>query len=142
MPSYATTSDMLARFDEAELIQLTDDEATGSLNVARLTRSLDQADNLIDASVGAFYKRIDASLPVPPLLTDLACEIAHFKLYRRANAPEGVAKAYDKAVQTLRDLAKGVMKLDQGEEAYAERDGQVLVQSSERLLSRESMKGF
>lgn len=142
MPSYATTSDMLARFDQAELIQLTDDEATGALNVGRLTTALAQADNLIDAAVGAYYRRIDAVAPVPPLLTDLACDIAHFKLYRRATAPDGVAKAYDKAIQTLRDLAKGVLKLDLGEETFAERDGQVLVQSSERLLSRESMKGF
>lgn len=142
MPSYATIADMQERIAAGDLIELTDDERTGARNDARIISALTQAENEIDGYVGAYYRRIDASSPVPPLLTDLACDIAHYRLFRFSTPTERVAELYKQAVARLRDIARGVLKLDRGEEQLGERDGQVLVESSQRLFTRDSMGGL
>lgn len=142
MPSYATIADMQKRITANDLIDLTDDERTGARNDTRITDALVQADNEIDGYVGAFYRRLDATSPVPPLLTDIACDIAHYRLFRFSTPTERVAELYKQAVAKLRDIARGILKLDQGEEQLPERDGQILVASSDRLFTRDSMGGM
>ncbi len=142
MPIYATVQDMRDRIVEADLIELSDDERTGAVVEARIVTALDQADAEIDGYVGRQYKRADAAAPVPPLLTDIACDIAHYRLYRFSNPTERVDTLYKQALAKLRDIAKGLISLDQGEERLAERDGQVLVESADRLFTRDSMAGL
>jgi phage gp36-like protein len=142
VPSYATIADMQARFPEAELIQLTDDERSGALNQGRVTRALEQADNEVDGYVSRYYKRLDAALPVPGLLTDLACDIGRYYLFRNGSPTEQVQKRYDQAIAKLRDIAKGIIKLDQGEETLPEREGLILIDGGEPVASRAQLQGF
>lgn len=142
MPSYATIDDMLAAFPEQDLIELTDDEEAGTVNEARMLDALVKADAIVDGYVATFYKRADAVLPIPVALVDCACAIAMFKLFRHGSPTEKVEKAHDAAIARLKDIARGTFKLDQGEETIPERDGQILVESSDRLFSRDSMKGL
>lgn len=139
---YATLADLRARMSEDDIIQLTDDARTGAIDQDRVATALAQADAEIDGYVGAYYRRVDAAAPVPPLLLNIACDIAHYRLFR-STPPTDLAKdLYKEAVAKLRDIARGIIKLDQGEEQLAPRDGQLLVSSSERLFSRDSMAGL
>lgn len=141
MPIFASTADMQdGRFPQRDLIQLTDDAGTGAIDLGNLERALNQADNEINGYVAAKYKRVDAGSPVPALLTDLACHIARYRLFRHGSPTDQVQKNYDQAVAQLRDIARGTIKLDLGEEVLIERDGQILVESADRLFTRDSMR--
>ncbi len=142
MPIFATIADMQARIAARDLVELTDDAATGTMDVARVEQALAQADNEINSYVAAYYKRIDASTPVPPLLTDLACDIAYYRLFRIGSPTERAEKLYAAAIAKLRDISRGVAKIDQGEKTFEERPAQILVDSSDRLFTRDSMRGL
>lgn len=142
MPSYATIADMRARIVEADLIDLTDDERTGAVDEARILTAIGQADAEIDGYVGRYYRRIDGVTPVPPLLVDIACDIAHYRLFRFSIVTDRVAQLYKDAVTKLDRISKGTITLDQGEEQLPARDGQVLVESAERTFTRDSMRGL
>lgn len=134
---YATLADMLARFDEAELVQLTDEANTGAIDQARVAVALADAATRIDGYVAVKYR---AGAPVP-LLTTIACALARHALYRKA-PPEVVVDAQKEALATLRDIAKGVIKLDAGEEALPARDGAILVERPDRVFGRERLSGY
>lgn len=142
VPVYATLADMRADITEADLIDLTDDDHTGSVVEARIMTALEKADAEIDGFVGRHYRRVDASAPVPPLLKAIAVDIAHYRLFRFSLPTERVEKLYEQAVSKLDKIAKGTITLDQGEEKLPEREGQILVESAERTFTRDSMKGF
>jgi phage gp36-like protein len=139
---YATIADLRARVAEDELIQLTDDARTGSIDVAAVTRALDQAANIIDGYVAATYKRIDATVPVPPLLIDIACDIARYRLYRHGSPTEHADNNYKTALSQLKQIQAGTIKLDLGEEVLVSRDDMIIVQSSERMMTRDQLSGY
>lgn len=141
MPIFATIDDMQdGRFPIRDLIELTDDAGAGTIDLVSLNRALDLADNEINGYVAAKYRRVDAGTPVPPLLIDIACDIARYRLFRHGSPTEQVKAHYERAVAQLKDIARGTIKLDLGEETLTERDGQILVESSERLFTRDSMR--
>ena len=78
---------------------------------------------------------------MPALLTDIAVDIARYRMVRHGSPTEHVANLYKTAIAKLRDIAAGKLKLDLGVEQLPERDGLVLVQSSDRLFNRDSLKG-
>ncbi len=104
--------------------------------------AIDQAGTAIDAHVSAYYKRIDAALPVPPILTDIACDIARYRLFRQGVPPEHIKTLFDSAMRQLRDIAAGKLKLDLGEETFEARPGMILVESQERHFTRKSMEAM
>jgi len=136
---YAALTDLLERFREDELVQLTDDAGAGVIGEARIARALTSADGTIDAYLAKTYRLPLA--PLPTLVVDLACEIARFKLYRDT-PPARVQKGYDAALKTLSEIARGIVKLDAGEEQQEARPGALLVEGADRIFSRERMKGF
>ena len=142
MPSLATIADMRARVPEDRLIELTDDARTGAVDEGAVGRAIAQAENEVFSYTGAYYKRADLVDPVPELLTDLACRIAYYRLFRHGNPTEQVTKDYDRAMSALRDIAKGVIKIDRGEETVPARDGMILVEGPERVASTEDLRGF
>jgi phage gp36-like protein len=140
MPAvYATLADLLARFDEAELVQLTDEAGAGVVNQARVDRALRSAAGTIEAHLAAAYQ-----LPltrIPDVLVDLACDIAIHRLYRTA-PPELVEKRFTEANKTLVGIAAGRVKIDAGVQEQTPRDGAVLIGDGEAIFTREKMRGF
>lgn len=138
--SYAALADLVTRFSERELVQLTDrgDEPTGAIDAARVGHALDEADNVINSYVGVRYALPLAS--VPALLVDLACDLARFKLYD-TGAPEEVRKRYEDAIARLKALSKGEAVLDVAGIEPVSRDDQVFADTGTRLFTRDSMRG-
>lgn len=129
---YATLADMQERYTMADLTQLSDWDGTGAINAARIAAKLADAGATIDAYVSSKYG--DRShLPVPPLLELIACQIA-FRLLHRGTPPEGVLKAHDRAIDQLRDIAAGRLKLDEGNiDALPARPGAIHIEGRRRF---------
>jgi phage gp36-like protein len=101
---YATQADLIQRFGDEELIQLTDRAQIGQVDRATVTAALGDADAAIEGYLAGRYA-VPVS-PIPALLRRMACDIARFFLYGNA-APEPVRQAYEDALRVLKDLADG-----------------------------------
>ena len=101
---YALKADMVSRFGEKELIELTDREGVGVLDDAVLTTALTEAQGEVNSYIAAVY---DLPLPsVPAIVVTATCNIARFRLYNNA-ATDEVKIRYDDTIRWLRDVARG-----------------------------------
>lgn len=106
---YATEQDLIERFGEAELLQLTDPDQTGLIDSDRVDQAIQDAEREIDAYIGV---RHDLPLSAtPPLLVSLSCDIARYKLYTHA-PPEEITERYKAARQLLGAIARGQAALE------------------------------
>lgn len=105
---YATQSDLVSRFGETEIIQLSDRINAGVIDAAVVVDKLADADAEIDAYLGQRYTLPLAN--VPPVLVRVACDIARYHLFDD-RATEDVIRRYTWCVKFLENLAKGVVTL-------------------------------
>lgn len=140
---YATREEMLDRFGEALLIQLTDRDFSGSLSETVLEAALSDASDVIDSYAAGRY-RVPLS-PVPAPARRWCADIAVYYLHR-SGVPEHIRKAYEDAITALKDVAKGVVLLQSAglEAAAPAQSGGGLVQSAgpDRLFTATGLKGF
>lgn len=108
--TYATQQNMIDRFGEDELVQLTDRvaPATGAIVAAVMDKALTDADAEINSYLQARYA-VPLS-PAPAMLERVACDIARYQLYDD-RATEQVIQRYKDAVKWLRDVSTGVVNL-------------------------------
>lgn len=140
--TYATQTQLTERFGAAMLVNLTDRAAvaTGAIDVAVIARALADTDAMIDGYLAARY-----TLPlteVPPLVADLAMQIAIYKLHVNDPDPK-ISKDYDNALRMLRDIGTGAVRISAAgiEPAGATANG-VVVTDRERPFTESAMKGF
>lgn len=108
MAVYATLADMISRFREDELIQLTDQDGSGAYDAARVQVAIDDAAALIDAHLSPRYALPLAS--VPRFLVNICTDLAREALYED-RITEHVQKRSDAARQLLRDISTGKVTL-------------------------------
>jgi len=139
---YATKQNMIDRFDQAELIQLTDRGVppTGAIVDAVLNSALADADAEIDGYlVGAYQLPLSS---VPKNLTMLACDIARYKLYDD-RATEHVRQRYDDAVKYLVRVGKGELSLGlDATDQPAPSSNAPMVDGPERTFSRDKLSDY
>lgn len=140
MPLFADLAAMQARFEERDLVQLTDEAGAGEIDAATVNSRLVSADALITSYVAARHKDVPA-LAGHPLLTDIACDYA-FSLLWRSDMPDWVKDRRKLAIETLKNISSGAVKLDQGEETAPPRPGQIHVSGPERRFGRDSLDGY
>ena len=105
---YCTQSDLVTRFGQAELVQLTDTTGSGQIDAAVVSQAIADAEAEIDAYLIARYSLPLAS--VPANLERLACDIARYRLY--ADRPtELVDVRYRDAIRYLEQVGRGVIAL-------------------------------
>lgn len=102
--TYAAQQDLIERFGQAEIAQLTDPAAGVTIDVTAVARALGDADAEIDSYLGARYALPLAA--VPAVLVRIASDIARYYLWDNA-APETVRTRYQAAVALLKQLAGG-----------------------------------
>ena len=139
---YATLQQLKDRFGERMLIGLTDrgEVATGEIDQDVIDRVLADTDEEINGRVSVRYQMPLAS--VPPLLTDLALQIAIYKLH--VYEPDAkVVRDYQRALATLTEIAKGTVRLDlAGVEPETQDGGGALVTDRDRPFQADKMTGF
>ncbi len=137
---YATQQDMIDRFAQTELVELTDRGNTGNIDSTVLNRALTDADALID---GYLQSRYTLPLAVAPkVLTLYAGDIARYLLYDN-HATEQVKKRYDDAIAFLKQVAKGAITLGLSAtgDQPAEADG-AQMESGGSVFKREDSTDF
>lgn len=107
--AYATQQEMIDRFGQREIIQLTDKSTppTGSINSTVLGKAIADAEATINGYVASRY-----SLPlaeVPQQLIRIACDLTRFFLDKEPS--KEVQDRYDYALAWLRDVSAGRVSL-------------------------------
>lgn len=126
MLTYATVADMVARFGERELIQLTDTTniPPSAIDAPRVETKLADAAAFVDGYVGQVYRlpltgcaqpvTVPGADPVyvaPPVLTRLTCDLARYYLYDDLAPENEVYRRYKAAVRELEAIAAGEAQL-------------------------------
>ncbi|WP_036204735.1 phage protein Gp36 family protein [Marinobacter sp. MCTG268] len=138
--SYASQADLVERFGERELVNLTDRSGTGSIDSSVLTVALEDASAEIDGYLAARYQLPLTS--VPTVLVRVCADIARYFLHDD-NQGDVVEARYKSAVALLKQLASGQVSLglsDSGESPESN-DGAEM-QSGGRVWGRDDSKGF
>lgn len=123
---YATTADLIARYGEAELIDLTDrgSVATGAVVSAVAEAAILDACGEVEAYLGVRYSV--PVTPVPVQLVAVTCDIARYRLHDD-RPTEDVRKRYEDAVRWLRDVSRGAAVLPAAAPAAGDAAGLVVV---------------
>lgn len=139
--AYAVTADMVARFGELEVIQLTDRNQDGLIDEDVAAVALADAAAEIDAYLGRFKRPFT---DVPPILKRLCCDIARYRL-TAANGvliTEEIRNRYKiDVLDLLRAMAKGEVQLgvdESGEEVAAGEDGIVFINGKNKVFGRDN----
>lgn len=128
--TYCTQQNMIDRFGNDELAELTDRQQLGEIDTAVLDAAIADATADID-----MYLAVRYTLPlgvVPGFLTRLSCDIARYYLYD-GSAPERVKDANDAAMKLLHSIARGEIDLNVGE-ASAGAGDVVLYENDSRVF--------
>ncbi|MCE7915417.1 MAG: DUF1320 domain-containing protein [Nitrosomonas sp. PRO4] len=107
--TYATQQNLIDRFGEDELIQLTDRQSLGVIDATVVSRALADADARINGYLAVRYS-LPLAAPLPTELERLACDIARYALYED-RVTEIVKERYQDAIALLRDVAAGKAEL-------------------------------
>lgn len=135
---YATRQNLIDRFGEDELIQLTDRAGDGVIDDTVLNMALADADATIDSYLA---KRYDLPLSlVPPALVPKAAAIARYLLHDESPT-EAAKENHKEAIAWLRDVSAGRVELDVGGDTPAEADV-VLQDGAGPVFTDSTMKGF
>jgi phage gp36-like protein len=140
--AYATLADLIARYGDRELVQLTDraDPPAGLIDPDVAAKALTDASAMIDSYLGQAY-----TLPLattPSVLVETCQSIARYKLHP-GEATDRVRTDYTDALKWLGQIAKGQASLPGIEPTKVEGgSGAILTSSGDRLFSRETLRGF
>lgn len=144
--AYCTKQDLIDRFSERELIQLTDRTNTPATTIddTVVARAIADASALADGYLAKVY-----TLPLvepPTVLTKLVADVARFFLHGRGVEKDSpIRAAYSDAVAYFRDVSRGLIQLvepDTGTAPPAPGGGQVRVSAPEKIFSRDTLRQF
>lgn len=140
--TYATQQNLIDRFGQVELIQLTDrgTPPTNAIVSAVIDRALADADGEINAYVSAKYPLpLD---PVPAVLERIACDIARYFLYDD-RATEQVTQRYKDAIKFLQGVANGSASLGTDSDGDAPAAGGAAQYSAPtRVFTQDTLRDF
>ena len=108
--SYCTQADLIARFGEQEVIDLTA-PGTSQVDASVLALVFRDADAEIDTYLRSRYQLPLDSVPV--VLVRLACNVARYYLYND-NRPDLVTNDYKEAIRLLKEISSGRVSLGAG----------------------------
>lgn len=142
---YCTLTDIQKKISDPPLIQLTDDDNTGTINTGNVDAAIEEADELIDSYIGK-VKAVPL-VPVPGIVKNLSVNMAIWNLHvRRSVVDPTREKAYDAAVKTLKLIAEGTVTLGEEEavlpDETTEGGPQSSTDESDRTFTDDSLSGF
>ena len=131
---YCTQADIVARFGETELIQLTDRAAAGAVDSTAVEAAIADAAAEIDGYIATRY-----TLPlesVPKIITRIAVDVALYQLFmaRRMGATEEVRYRYTDVRKLLENIAAGKVSLGVPSPVQSEND--IVMTSAPSVWSR------
>lgn len=138
--NYATQQDMVERFGELELAQLSDRTNGEQIDAAIIERALTDAAAEINAYLGVRYSLPLDSLPV--VLVRLNADMARYHLYDD-KVTEAVHTRYKGALDLLKNIANGTVQLPAATLLTPATGGNaVAVKSQERQFDAAALQGY
>jgi phage gp36-like protein len=143
--SYASPQDMINRYPNRDLVQLTNEDPTATtVNTTWLQQALDDSSAEIDGYIEARF-----ALPLgdpPAVLNRLCTDIAMYRLQalRPLNDLADARRRYDDATALLAKVAAGELTLGlapDGKEPPVATDAEAL-EGPRRVFTRRRLKGF
>ena len=142
--AYVTQQDLIDRFGEAELIQLTDrtNLPASTIDSTVVSAAIADAENLADSYLAK--RHVLPLNPVPDVLTPVVANLARYALFGdHADKDNAVTRNYRDAIGWLKDVASGTVQLEaEGAAAAQPRGGQVQISAPTKVFSRDSLSGF
>lgn len=138
--TYATQQDLIDRYGDTELIQLTDENRVGAIDATTVARALADADAEMNGYLAVRYTLPLASTPL--VLTRFACAIARYLLHDQA-ATEQVEKDYKNALAFLKSVSEG--KVDLGLNAVNQSTasaGGAQYKANDRVFNADTLKDY
>lgn len=135
--SYCALQDLIDRYGETEILELTDRDQSGDIDEDVADRAIDDASAEVDGYIGGKY-----SLPLdspPAVLTRITADIARYRLYDNI-ATEEVRRRYEDALRFLKAVGKGEISL--GADPPPASAGSVYVDRGRRVFDDDGMEGF
>jgi len=134
--TYAVQQDLVDRFGQKEILELTDRTNTGNIDATVVGRALADADARINGYLQVRYVLPLASAPA--VLVGIASDIARYYLFDD-KATDQVTQRYKDAIKFLQDVASGAASIgvDAANQAAAASGGPQ-VQANDRVLTRGS----
>lgn len=137
--SYISPQGYVDRFGLSELVRLTDEDGVGRVDKGALYAALSDATAEIDAYLA---KRYATPLsPIPALITQLAADMARYKLHADI-ASESVIARYRDAVRTLERLAQGLAVLPGAAVVTGGGSATPAVSAPDGVFTRDTLEGF
>lgn len=139
--SYIVEEDVFSRLSQNQLIQLTDDDKVGAVNLNHVARAISEASSLVSGYVASRYSL--PIVPVPMLLKTITLSITTYNLYlRRQRVPDDVRQTYEDGIKQLEGIAKGLISLgvDPPPAGSPASQGELLTNESD--WSRDKLSGF
>jgi phage gp36-like protein len=143
MADYTTQAELITRFGEQELIELTnrEEESTGAIVAAVVNLAIDDAEAIVNS-----YLRGRLSLPlsdVPQPLPKITADIARYILHGD-HVTDTVEKNYDEAISWLKSFSSGRVSiaLDSAETNLAAQQGDATARSPGRIFTRSSLAAY
>lgn len=141
--AYSVLDDIQKMIPKDTVIQLTDDEGAGTMNAARITEAIAQADSEIDAYLGSRYDVPFAT--VPDVVKKISVDLAIYNVYSRRveEIPATRVDRYKNAIRLLEGIRDGKISIGEATEPPGETD-QVKVSTSEddRIFTRDKLGLF
>lgn len=108
--TYATVEDMIARFGEDTMIQLTDLDREGKVNHEKAELALNDASAEINGYLGRYHLPFKE---IPPILTRLCCDIARYCLCSSSAVlmSDDILNKHRDAIRVLENIANGLITL-------------------------------
>lgn len=142
--AYSTQEEMLVRFGETRLVQVTDKSQppTKQIDAERLEAALTGASELIDGYAAAKYRT--PLTPTPDPVRVWCQDIAIYRLYSAIGlVPPDIRTAFEDALAGLKDMAKGLIVFQaEGVPTVNTPNGGILFGVPVRVMTPESLTGF
>ncbi len=141
---YGTNQDLIDSVGLDTLVQLTDDERTGSLNQARIDKAGRDADATINSYIGVRYG-LPLEAPFPDKIVELWVDITVWNLYSRRphiEMPETVKANHDLAISFLKDIASGKASLGIAPRAIDTSTARASKTVDDRIFKSEKLDNF
>lgn len=138
---YATVADMVARFGDLEIIQITDRSHSGQIDHSVAEVALADATAEINTYLGRYAVPFAT---VPPVLTRLACDIARYRLTGASGVlvTEDIERRYKiDVLNLLKALARGEVSLGIDNSGHSVPSGDNVVQffnAKNRIFARDN----
>lgn len=136
------TQEILEKYiPREEIVRLTDDENTGSVNNDRLTEAINIASNEFENYVRDIYDVGSFPGQLPDQINQLICDITIYHLYKRRyrlEMPESIVNIYNMAISQLNRIAKGELQVNLPKKTTA---GFIKINKTEddRIFSKDTL---